>query len=114
MEKITMKEKVLRFVESKGSASFTEIQRFIYDTKYGSGSYDNGVKTVSTYVYYKKNKTIEKKLRKMNSNRGYYCGAFSRGYFNITEKKWYSGGYFLRGKNRLAKTHNGQYKTIRE
>ena len=42
MEKITMKEQVLRFVEAKGSARFTEIQEFIVDTNYGKGTYQNG------------------------------------------------------------------------
>ena len=40
-----MKERILQFVESKGSARFTEIQRFIVDLRYGQGTYDAASKS---------------------------------------------------------------------
>ena len=113
MAKLTMKEKVLQFVESKGTARFTDIQEFIYDTKYGEGAYKKGYQIVDEYVW---NTEAQKHLpvkRKKNVNRGYYCAAFSIGYYNKTEKKYQPGGYFLRGDNRLEKLENGLYKTIR-
>ncbi len=95
MEKITMKEKVLRFVESKGTARFTEIQKFIVDTKFGEGTYSRGYENGE------------------NTNRGYYCAAFSVGYYSVRQAKYTRGGYFLRGENRLEKQSDGSYKTIR-
>jgi len=113
MEKITMKEKVLRFVESKGTATFTEIQKFIFDTKYGEGTYNNGRRLRETYIYNKKTDQHDKKTRMENTNRGYYSGAFSKGYFYESTKTYNHGGYFLRGNNRLEKTEGGTYITIR-
>ena len=49
--KITMKEKVLQYVESRGSATFTQIQRFIIDTKFGESTYDQGYQIEDTYIY---------------------------------------------------------------
>ena len=89
-----MKEKVLRFVETKGTAKFAEIQKFIVDSNYGEGTYN----TVKDYE--------GKKLY-----RGYYCSAFrtaGRGRYGITPV-----GYFMTGDNRLEKTARGTYKTIR-
>ena len=103
MKKITMKEKVLRFVELHEVASFTMIQRFIVDTKYGAGTYDKA--RHPEWVYRHEKKTTVKELR--NPYRGHYCGAFS----------YTSGrpGYFMVGKDRLVKTgESGLYKVIRE
>jgi hypothetical protein len=87
MQKVTMKEKVLQYVESKGEASFTEIQRFIVDTNYGAGTYD------------------------YNTHRGYYTGAFR----NAQRPDSIAGqGYFLRGNNRLSRKENGKYIVIRK
>jgi hypothetical protein len=101
MAKVTMKEKVLQFVEKKGSASFTEIQEFIVDEKFGKGTYRDGYENGR------------------NTNRGYYCGAFSVGYYSKTLKQWQPGGYFLRGNDRLFKISNqinpnyGKYVVVR-
>jgi len=54
--KLTVKEAMLQFVESKGSATFTEIQRFLVERKYGEGSYNR-------------------------DHRGKYCAAFSTSYY---------------------------------
>lgn len=94
MEKLTMKEKVLRFVESKGTAKFAEIQKFIVDTNYGEGAYES-------QKDYEGNKRF----------RGYYCAAFrtgGRGRWGYTPI-----GYFLKGDNRLEKIERGTYKTVR-
>ena len=48
-----MKTRVIEFVEAKGSASYTEIIKFVYEQNYGQGTY--------------------------NKNRGYYSGAFVPG-----------------------------------
>lgn len=111
-QKITMKEQVLQFVETKGSASFTDIQKFIVDTKFGSGTY--GSRMINDWVWNKETKSYEKKLVLKNPYRGYYCAAFSIGYYNRRERKYLPGGYFLRGANRLAKQENGKYSVIRE
>ena len=117
MAKNTMKEKVLQFVETKGSASFTDIQRFIVDTKFGEGTY--GSQMVNDWVWDKVTKKVTKQLVRRNPYRGYYCGAFSVGYYSKTEKQYIPGGYFLRGDDRLIKISNpnnpnyGKYVVLR-
>ena len=112
-----MKERVLQFVESKGTASFTDIQRFIVDSKFGEGTY--GSETIDDRVWNRKTRTWERKMVTRNPHRGYYCGAFSVGYYSKTEKRYLPGGYFLRGDNRLVKISNpnnlnyGKYITVR-
>lgn len=96
--KVTMKEKVLQFVESKGSARFTDIQKFIVETNYGKGSYEAGRQLEKSWNY----KTKEYANVIKNSNRGYYCGAFSG-----------RQPYFLRGANYLVKMENGKYIAVR-
>ena len=98
--RLTIKEQVLRFVESKGSATFTECQRFIVDSKYGEGTYDSGA-TLSG-----------------NRWRGHFSGAFSVRYrFTWTKtgpkNEPKSIGYFRKGPNRLEKV-DGKYIVIRE
>ena len=105
MGKVTMKEQVLQFVESKGSAKFTEIQKFIVDTKFGKGTY--GSRLVMDSVWNKKTQTRESKQRMMNPYRGYYSAAF-------TLCNSMPVGYFLKGANRLVKMENGKYCVIRE
>lgn len=112
MEKITMKEQVLRFVEAKGSARFTEIQEFIYDTNYGKGKYKKGYQIVDEHIW---NTEAQKSLpvkRKKNTNRGYYCSAFRMVSISRFTTKL-PVGYFMRGNNRLEKLEKGLYKTIR-
>ncbi len=82
-----MKEQVLRYVESKGSARFTDIQKFIVDTKFGEGTYEAGAKYGQSQNVY----------------RGYYSAAFTM-----------PVGYFLKGANRLMKMENRKYCVIRE
>ena len=108
-KKITMKEKVLCFVEAQTEATFTEIQRFIFDTRRGKGSYDAGYQMEKAYDYATKTYVD----RKRNANRGYYCGAFSTGYFNVKQQKYNTKGYFLRGNDCLVKTSNGKYSAVR-
>jgi len=96
--KVTMKGKVLQFVESKGSARFTDIQKFIVDTNYGPGSYDAVRRVEKAWNY--KTKEYSNIIR--NSFRGYYCGAFSG-----------PRPYFLKGADRLVKAENGKYIAVR-
>ena len=113
--KITMKEKVLQFVEQKGEARFTDIQCFIVDTNYGVGTYLAGYKEVDDWVLNRETKEYQKCRRRKNVNRGYYCGAFSAGYFSRVKRTWDHGGYFMRGDNRLEKNpETGKYRVIRQ
>ena len=114
MKQITMKEKVLQFVETKGSAKFTEIQKFIVDTKFGDGTYEAGYKIVKDGKWNSKTGEWVEVMVKRNTNRGYYCGAFSVGYYSKTNRQYNPGGYFLRGENRLVKNSDGKYSVIRE
>jgi hypothetical protein len=107
MEKLTMKEKVLRFVESKGSATFTEIQEFIVDTNKGPGAYrEHQLETVWD------SKTGKTRPAMRRKYRGYYSGAFykAHGMFPWSNPK---DGYFLTGQNRLVKGENGKYTVVR-
>ena len=68
MKKLTVKEAMLQFVESKGSATFTEIQRFLVERKRGAGTYTR-------------------------EDRGKYCAGFSwtggrQGYFMTGGSGW--------------------------
>jgi len=108
-KKVTMKEKVLCFVENQTEATFTEIQRFIFDTIHGKGSYDAGYQLEKSY----NSNTKTWVDRKRNANRGYYCGAFSKGYYNAKERSYNPNGYFLRGDDCLVKLRNGKYCTVR-
>ena len=112
VQKQTMKEQVLQFVESQGSASYTDIQRFIVDTKFGIGTY--GSRMVDDYVWNKETKSYVKKLVLRNPYRGYYSAAFSCGRFSKTTNRWVYGGYFLRSNNRLVKQSDGKYSVVRE
>ena len=114
MRKITMKEQVLQFVETKGSARFTDIQKFIMDTNFGEGTYASGYKIVKDHKWDSESSKWVEVMVKRNTNRGYFCGAFSSGYYSKTLKKYQSGGYFLRGENRLVKNSDGKYSVIRE
>jgi hypothetical protein len=88
--KISMKEKVLIFVESKGLASYTEIIKFVVDTKFGDGTYDSGKDKDTTNYWDNNSNTL--KSSKANIWRGYYSGAMSG---------WKP--YFLQGEDRLVK-----------
>ena len=85
--KPTMKSRVMQFVKSKGFATFTEIQRFVYDQKYGDGKYDKGTRLSKIQGY-----------GPGNIHRGHYCCAFSG-----------KRPYLLLGSPRLEKQLNGSY-----
>jgi len=112
VQKQTMKEKVLQFVESQGSASYTEIQKFIVDTKFGAGTY--GSRMVTELVWDTETKSYKDKLVKKNPYRGYYAAAFSSGRYSKTTNRWVYGGYFLRSNSRLEKQDDGKYSVIRK
>ncbi len=102
---MTIKEQVLQFVESQGSARFTDIQRFIVEQikgwEYKSEPQQVGVWDSVTHSF----KYV---TRKLNNNRGYFCSAFS----NHCRKD--GKGYFLLGVNRLEKNSEGRYIVVRE
>jgi hypothetical protein len=100
-----MKERVLQFVESKGSASYTDIIRFIVDYRNGNGTYDasNHSRVTIKRMYNKDGVIYATKIVGRNPYRGTYSGAFSG-----------NTPYFLRSKNRLQKISNGKYIVIRE
>ena len=100
-KKLTMKEKILRFVEERGTARFTDIQRFIVDERSGPGTYDSGKRLETVYIY---NKELHRSVpvkRMLNIYRGIYCSAFN----------WYNG-YLRTGKDYLDKKDK-LYYTVR-
>ena len=108
----SMKSKVLKFVEKLGSATFTQIQEFIVDTKFGKGTYQNAKGTDVSYRYKLDEKgNMETYTTRTNPYRGYYCGAFSQSIPNFLKPS--EPGYFLRGDNRLEKGEDGKYRVIR-
>lgn len=118
MAKLTKREQILQFVESQGTATFTQIQRFIVDLNYGAGTYDKGAKAGFRSVWNGKN-GAESRFRAVPANvwRGYYCGAFCGG---SSTRRTADGGYkrvwrepsLLNGKDRLVKSGK-LYKTVR-
>lgn len=98
-----MKEQVLRFVESRGTARYSEIQRFIVDTKFGDGTYESGYRMEDHYAGTNPDGSWKYVQRRKNSYRGYYAAAFSIS----------NGGYFLKGPHQLKKTTDGSYKVVR-
>lgn len=107
MKKQSMKEKVLNFVESKGEASFTEIQRFIVDHNYGEGTYDASIKSGEGWKQNPQTGEWKREKTGFNPFRGYYCSAFCRTYTQ--------GPQFMEGRDRLEKGEGkrGKYKVIR-
>ncbi len=105
---LTRKEKLLRFIETElnGIATFTQIQRFVYDDKYGQGIYDKSFYYETRRVYESGKIPYEKKI-KINPERGYFCGGLRMAGNRPI-------GYLLRGKNRLEKISRGKYIVIRE
>jgi hypothetical protein len=100
---MTIKEQVLQFVETQGTARFTDIQRFIVEKIKGweyKSEYEN------VYVY-DDNNTRKTVRRKLNPNRGYFCGGFSN------HRREDGKGYFLLGENRLEKNSEGRYFVVR-
>lgn len=64
----SMKELVLRFVESMGTATFTDIQRFVVDHNYGKGTYNKSFCKMPRFVSVEQEKTMYS-----TPLRGYYC-----------------------------------------
>lgn len=92
-KKLTKKERILRFVEQKGSARFTDIQRFIVDEACGKGTYDNAKREELVWIYDKNPPNYGHRVnRLLNTYRGTYCYAFNS----------YSGHLML-GKDYLEK-----------
>ena len=104
MAKMTMKSRVLDFVQSKGSARHTDIVRFIVDFKLGEGTYDN------TYDVDWNGVPV---LPRRKSYRGHYSSAFLTG---RRTGRYSTGrvGYFLCGPDRLVKGTDGLYQVIRK
>lgn len=101
MTKLTLKEKVLRFVEERGSARFTDIQRFIVDNNLGQGTYDGAKRIEKVWV------NGEYRDRLVNPYRGYHSCSFYNG------GRWSRTGYFLTGPDYLVKGENGRYRVVR-
>jgi len=111
MKKQTMKSQVLNFVESQGTARYTDIIRFIVDTKFGEGTFNSDAGT--DLAWGAKGKTV-----KCNPWRGYYSAAFMKPYRisrGENAGKMVYPGYFFKdaGYGCLIKLENGLYKTVR-
>jgi len=97
MIKETMKSRVLNFVESQGSARYTDIIRFIVDYKFGPGAYDNTRTYQGMWP-----------CKPENPYRGYYASAMTQG------GMYHRQGYFLTGPERLVKGADGLYTVNRQ
>jgi hypothetical protein len=100
-KKITKKELALRFVESKGTARFVEIQEFIVDHNYGTGTYKKGWYLDVIY----RDDPHGRRLPTagfVNPNRGYYASVFSG-----------PNPYFMYGEDYLEKMSDGRYRVVR-
>ena len=103
MAKITMKEQILQFVESVGFATYTEIQRFIVDFKYGEGTYDAAKGTARTW-----NDKDHAHTKKCNPYRGYYSD-----HLNTSSLNYHGKGYLMTGEEGLIKNDDGSYSVYR-
>ena len=104
IKKLTMKEKVLRFVESKGAARFIDIQEFVVDHNKGAGTYQSGRLLDHVWLYStKKHPRGRSSVGFPNIYRGYYSSAFSG------PKPW-----FLYGQDYLEKREDGMYVVVRD
>jgi hypothetical protein len=115
-QKPTMKARVLDFVESKGTARFTEIQEFIVDQNFGEGTYKAAAGTDTTWQkqFNPSTRNMEfTRTKKANPYRGYYSAAFHQGtsYYPWSNR---NKGYFLVGSDRLEKGEDGLYRVIRK
>jgi hypothetical protein len=130
MAKVTMKSKILDFVESQGAARFTDIQRFIVDHNKGEGTYDAARRSSTTWGTKvvtppacefseseiaanggKVPKMYESVVVRTNPYRGYYSVNLSvggQGGFGYNKT-----GYIMVGAERLEKGKDGLYRTIR-
>ena len=101
-DKMTMKDRVLAFVESKGTARFVEIQKFVVDYKYGVGAYEAGCQLNTIWLApSKKNPDGALSVGFPNRNRGYYCSMF-----------FGSNPIFMYGESYLERMSRGIYKVV--
>lgn len=101
MSTLTKREQIIKFVEGQGTASFTEIQRFIVDLNMGKGTYDAAKHSDTTWSRKTQTHSI-----KCNPWRGYYCSAFSNSYSQ-------KANLMYGKKSHLIKGDNGRYSVIR-
>ena len=101
-KRVTLKSRVLDFVENKGSARYVEVIKFIVDTKFGEGTWEKGYVTQNVYVRDSKGE-YRSRERRMNTWRGYFSAAFSG-----------SCPYLLVGKEHLEKGEDSRYRTVRD
>ena len=113
--KQTIKAKVLDFVESKGEARYTDIIKFVVEHNFGKGAWDDGFQIEPRWEYSEDEKAwVKTGMRRKNTNRGYYSGAFRKPYTARNGKTYYPGYFFTdAGYGKLEKQENGLYKTIR-
>jgi len=118
MAKETKRETILKFVESVGGATFTQIQRFIVDLNYGEGTYDAGAKDKRGWRIVDAKNGKGWRYAPANHWRGYYCSAFCGGCYRTRdangEWKWsYREGNLVSGKDRLVK-EGKLYSVVRD
>ena len=89
LAKMSLKLRTLLHVERTGPMTFTEIQRYMVDLKFGEGAYDRYRMSGFTSPY-----------------RGWYCSYFSG--------SWRGPGLFMRGPFRLEKQSDGLYRAVRD
>jgi hypothetical protein len=89
MAKTTMKSRVLNFVESQGSARYTDIIRFVVDHKFGEGTYDV-------------------------TERDRWTGHFKKPYRGYYGTNMLPTGYLRNGRERLVKGADGLYTVNRQ
>ena len=88
LARMPLKLKTLLHVERSGPMTFTEIQRFMVDLKFGEGAYDRYRMSGFSGPY-----------------RGWYCS-----YFSSTRRR---PGLFMRGPLRLERQRDGLYRAVR-
>ena len=101
-KRVTLKSRVLDFVENKGSARYVDVIKFIVDTKFGEGTWEKGYVTQNVYVRDSKGE-YRSRERRMNTWRGYFSAAFSG-----------TCPYLLMGKEHLEKGEDSLYRTVRD
>jgi len=99
----TFKESVLKFVESKGIATFSEIQKFAVDFKRGYGTYDKGKCEEVSRKWDSETNKFKDNVIKTNKCRGEYCS-------HIFGHK----NYWMYGSSRLVRIKRGTYKVVRD
>ena len=112
----TIKQYTMEFVESKGSARYTEIIEFIVDHNHGEGTFKASYINEPTYgkladgTWGKLEKTIRR-----NSQRGYYSGAFRKPYIARNGQTYYPGHFFNdTGHGKLEKHPDGSYIVVHD